>query len=135
MLYKLTLPRPGIESFAYDKNYATTSSSSSSSSSIPTGTPDSLTPIDAIIDSVKDGKNNDSLKMLSKKLNMGKGYLAAKIEKGYVHYIWMMIEKHIKRERKAKGNIMVVNSFDGDLHSSTNTKDSGIISYYHKRRM
>ena len=41
----------------------------------------------------------------------------------------MMIEKHLKRGREIKGNIVVINCFDGKLHSSTNTKETEIISY------
>ena len=41
----------------------------------------------------------------------------------------MMIEKHLKRGREVKGNIMVIDSSDGAVHSSTYTKDSEIVSY------
>ena len=40
-----------------------------------------------------------------------------------------MVEKHVKKGRKVKGNIMVLDSSDGAVHASTNTKDSGIVSY------
>ena len=41
----------------------------------------------------------------------------------------MMIKKHIKKGREVKGNIMVLDSSDGAVHSSTNTNNSGIVSY------
>ena len=66
--------------------------------------------------------------MIAKKLNKNKGYLATKTEKWYAYYIIsMMIEKHLKRGKEIKGNIMVIDRSDGDVHSSTNTKDSGIV--------
>ena len=40
-----------------------------------------------------------------------------------------MIKKHIKKGREVKGNIMVLNSSNGAVHSSTNTNDSEIVSY------
>ena len=89
-----------------------------------------LSTIDAAIDSVKDEKNHDDVKMIAKKLNKEKGlFLAAKIEKGYEHILSMMIEKHIKEGREVKGNIMVLDCSDSALYASINTKDSGIFSY------
>ena len=41
----------------------------------------------------------------------------------------MMIQKYLKRGKEVKDNIMVINSTDGALHSSTNTKDCRIVSY------
>ena len=66
--------------------------------------------------------------MIAKKMNKERLYLAAKIEKGYIHYISMMIEKHVKIGREVKGNIMVINSSDGAIYSSTNTKEAGNVS-------
>ena len=39
-----------------------------------------------------------------------------------------MIKKHIKRGKEVKGNIMVINSSDGAVHSFTNTKEARIVS-------
>ena len=64
-------------------------------------------------------------------MNKDRWYLAAQIELGYTHYnISMMIEKHLNRGREVKDNIIVIDSSDGAIYSSTNTKDSGIVSYY-----
>ena len=66
-------------------------------------------------------------------MNKQKGlYLAAKFEKGYAPFISMMLEKRIKRGREVEGNIMMINSSDGAVHSSTNTKQAGIVSYSSK---
>ena len=68
--------------------------------------------------------------MIAKKTHKEKEmYFAAKIEKGYTHFISMMMKKHIKRGREVKGNIMVIDSSDGAVHSSTNTKEARIVSY------
>lgn len=89
-----------------------------------------LSTIDAIIDSVKDEKNYDDVKMIAKKMNKEKClFLAAKIEKEYAHILSMMIDKNIKKGREVRENIMVLDSFDGTVHSSTNTDNSGIVSY------
>ena len=118
--YKLSLGRPIIDSHMYGNTDTTTS--------ITGGT--TLSTIDAVIDSVKDEKNHNDVKMIAKKLHKNKGrFLAAKIDKGYDHILSMMIEKHIKQGREVKGNIMVLDCSDGALHASTNTKDSGIVSY------
>ena len=69
--YKLNLKRQKIVPFRYDTTNTNTTS-------ITTGTSDSLTTIDAVIDSVKDKKNHDDVKMTAKKLNKDKGYLATK---------------------------------------------------------
>ena len=123
MHYKLTLPCHKIELFRYGKTDINTPS-------ITTGTSDSLTTIDVVIDSLRDEKNHNDVKMIAKTIHKEKGmYLAAKIEKGYVHFISMMIKKYIKRGREVKGNIMVIDSSDGAVHFSTNTKGAGIVSY------
>ena len=40
-----------------------------------------------------------------------------------------MIDKYFLIGWEVKVNMLVINSFDGAIHPSTNTKDSGIVSY------
>ena len=67
--------------------------------------------------------------MVSKILGKEQGYLVCKIEKGYEHFLNIMIDKYLMIGWKVKGNMLVIDSFDGALHLSTNTRDSGIVSY------
>ena len=73
--------------------------------------------------------NNDDVKMVTKIHAKEKGYLVAKIEKGYEHYVNIMINKYFLIGWKVQGNMLVIDSFDRAVHSSTNTQDSGIVSY------
>ena len=41
----------------------------------------------------------------------------------------MMIDKYLMMGWEVKGNMIVIDSFNGALHLSTNTKNSGIFSY------
>ena len=97
------------------------------------GTVDSLTSIDSVFNTVK---KKEDVKVLAKELNKSKGFVAAKIEGGYRRYIIMMINQHLSSGRQLVGNIICIDSFDGTLHSATNTKDNGIVSFnsqlYHR---
>ena len=48
----------------------------------------------------------------------------------------MMINQHLSSGRQLVGNIICIDSFDGALHSATNTKDNNIVSFnsqlYHR---
>ena len=108
----------------------TSSDSSSSTTTTPTvGTNDTLKIIDDIFVSVKTTGNNQDIKKVAKILTKQKGYLVAKIEQGYEYYLKLMIHKFVLRWWKVRGNMLIIDSYDGAVHSSTNTKDSGIVSY------
>jgi len=51
------------------------------------------------------------------------------IEQGYEQYLNIMIDKCLLMGWEVKGNILVIDSFDGAVHLSTNTRGSGIVSY------
>ena len=55
--------------------------------------------------------------------------MLAKIEQGYEHYLNLILDKFVLRGWTVRGNTLVIDSYDGAVHSSTNTKDSGIVSY------
>ena len=43
-----------------------------------------------------------------------------------------MIEKHLKQGKELKGNAMVIDSFYGVIHSSTNTKELSLFLIAHR---
>ena len=53
----------------------------------------------------------------------------AKIKQGYEHYLKLMINIFVLQGWKVQCNMLVIDSYDGAVHSSTNKKDSGIVSY------
>ena len=111
---------------------STTTNGGSSSSTTPpptVGTNNTLKIIDDIFVSVKTTDNNQNVKKVAKILTKQKGYLMAKIEQGYEHYLKLMLNKFVLRRWKVRGNMLVIDSYNGAVHSSTNTKDSGIVSY------
>ena len=67
--------------------------------------------------------------MVAKILVLEKGHLYVKIENKYTHCLYMMNNKYLRMGLEVKGNIIIIDSFDGSLHLSTNTKDAGTISY------
>ena len=108
----------------------TSSCSSTSTTSTPTvGTTNTLKIIDNIILSVKTTENNEDIKKVAKIFSNEKGYLVAVTEQGYEHYLNLMIHKFVLRGWKVEDNMLVIDSYDGAVHSSTNTQDSGIVSY------
>ena len=68
-------------------------------------------------------------KWLQRSLLKKRGYLVAKIEKGYEYYLNIMVNKYLLIGWKVQGIMLVIDSCDGAAHSSTNTQDSGIVSY------
>ena len=138
-LYHLTKDRP---TFNYETYFgdtatgsptATTAATSSTTNVAPVGSSDTMKQIDDIFltvpNSIKNKNNNDDVKMVAKILAKEQGYLVCKIKKGYEHYLNIMIDKYLMIDWKVQGNMMVIDSFDGAVHSSTNTRDSGIVSY------
>ena len=71
------------------------------------------------------------VRMLAKKYDKyeGAGYEAGMIGGGYSFFLTLMVDHHVERGRLLEGNIMVLDGFDGAVHTSTNTRESGIVSY------
>ena len=138
-LYHLTKDRPKFNSETYFSDTATgsptatTAATSSTTNVAPVGSSDTMKHIDDIFltvpNNIKNKNNNDDVKMVSKILAKEQGYLVYKIEKGYEHYLNIMIDKYLMIGWKVQGNMLVIDSFDGAVHSSTNTRNSGIASY------
>lgn len=61
--------------------------------------------------------------------DIGGGYEAGMIVGGFHYYLALMIDHHLERGRLLVGNIMVLDSYDGAVHTPTNTKESCIVSY------
>ena len=108
-----------------------TGSSTITTSSTPTiGTTNTLKMIDDIILSIKTTENNEDVKKVAKILSNEKGYLVAVIKQGCEHYLNLMINKFVLRGWKVEGNMLIIDSYNGAVHSSTkNAQDSGIVSY------
>ena len=71
------------------------------------------------------------VKMLAKNYEKyeGGGYEAGMIVGGYPFFLTLMVDHHVELDRLLEGNIMVLDGFDGAVHTSTNTRESGIVSY------
>ena len=93
------------------------------------GAIDTLKQINNIISTVQIIKNNNGVKQVAKILGEEKGYLVVKIEQRYEHYVHIMIDKYLLMGWGVKGNMLVIDSFNGAVYLSTNMKDSGIVSY------
>ena len=59
--------------------------------------------------------------MVAKILAKNKGYLVAMIEKGYKHFLIIMIDKYLLMGWEVQGTMLVIDNFDGAIHLSTNT--------------
>ena len=59
----------------------------------------------------------------------GGGYEAGMIVGGYPFFLTLLVDHHVERGRLLEGNIMVLDGFDGAVLTSTNTRESGIVSY------
>ena len=57
----------------------------------------------------------------------GGGYEVGMIVGGIPFYLTLMIDYHLERGRLLVGNIMVLDSYDGEAHTSTNTKESLVL--------
>ena len=69
----------------------------------------------------------DDVKLVAKILVREKGYLVAKIEQGHKYYLNMMIDKYLTMGWEVKGNMIVIDSFNGALYLSTNAKKNQIL--------
>ena len=67
------------------------------------------------------------IEMVAKILVQEKDYSVAKTEKGNIHYFNIMTGRYLMMGWELKGNMIVIDSLVRALHSSTNTKDSGIV--------
>ena len=59
----------------------------------------------------------------------GGSYEARMIIGGYPFFLTLMVDHHVERGRLLKGYIMVLDGYDGAVHTYTNTKETGIVSY------
>ena len=108
---------------------ATTSSTGGTTSSPSVPRTDCLKLIDDVVFSLSSTKDKQDLKKVAQIVSKEKGYMMAKIEQGFENYLQRMIETFLLRGWEVKGNMLVIDSYDGAVHSSTNTRDSGIVSY------
>ena len=58
---------------------------------------------------------------------VGGEYEAGMIVGGSPFYFTLMIDHHIEQGRLLVGNIMVIDSYESAVHTSTNTKESSIV--------
>ena len=57
------------------------------------------------------------------------GIEGAKIEGKYIDYLNLMIKKHQSNERQVKGEVIVIDSYDGAEHYTSNATKASITSY------
>ena len=105
----------------------TTTGGTTSSPSVPPT--NCLKLIDDVLLSLTTTKDKQDLKKVAQIVSKEKGYMMAKIEQGFEQYLVRMIKTFLLRGWEVKGNMLVIDSYDGAVHSSTNTRDSGIVSY------